>query len=238
MHDGEDPAASPPGAIAALDPDEDRWEVVTPEGSEHAPAAPIHAAFGLEATGTVWVLTAETAHVLDPDLGAWIRSGERSAVVEVVADVDVLAAVAHPARWTGDSARIYLAGPSAIHELAYDSGTERLSFVESVGYGSDWHSPHAPAPWMLLAGWADVDNTDGWFLAADGGQDAIDGIGAYLALLTGDGSLHIYDREGCHQFVASHAAASAPPFDVAGAPDPRDVRALAWTGARLWAFTP
>jgi len=209
-------------------------------GDTHAPIDTIEAAFAVEEASKIWVLTNYTYNIMDMNTLDWIDSGDRDSVFGLDPVHSVFATTATPSWYTGEqgaTVALYVTGNR--HTYAYDLGTDTLTQLTSEGYDGAWDNYWAPAHTHIRAAWVDVENARGW--AAEGNPADICGapstqMAAYLAVVSLDGVVHLYDEEWCNDFVAVPAGSDFGFFTYTNAPEPTDVEAIAWTGTDLIIF--
>jgi hypothetical protein len=209
-------------------------------GDAHAPTGVIEAAFAVEEAGKIWVVTYTTYNVMDMNTLAWIDSGDRDTIFGLDPVHSVFAMTSTPSWYTGESgATIALYVTGNRHTYAYDLDTDDITLLTSEGYDGAWDNYWAPAHTHIRAAWLDTENARGW--AAEGNPADICGapstqMAAYLAVMSLDGVVHLYDDEWCNDFVAVPAGSDFGFFTYANAPGPTDVEAIAWTGTDLIIF--
>ncbi len=222
----------------------DTWEAwpLSASGAAHAPGSPIEEAVAIEATGRVWVLTRSTWHVLLVDGLQWIDSGDRDALFPEVAGQEVVAAASVPAGWASDptptTADVFIETSETAWIYSFDLDTRSFTLVSSAPM--DWTGdPLAPDPAAVTLAWLAVDETAGWGSAGD--PFATCGLGTsvmgpYAVYMSSSGAVHLYDAGWCFQFVARMPAPDFSIFTFAGAPDPRVLGGVDWTGEMMVAF--
>ena len=214
-------------------------DMVSP-GDPHAPTSTIEAAFAVEEAGKIWVLTYTTYNIMDMDTRTWIDSGDRDTIFGLDPVHSVFATTATPSWYTGmEGATVVLYVTGNRHTYGYDLDTDEITLMASEGYDGAWDNYWAPAHTHIRCAWVDVDNARGW--ATEGNPAEICGapsteMAAYLAVMSLDGVVHLYDEEWCHDFVAVPAGSDFGFFTYANAPGPTDVEAVAWTGTDLILF--
>ena len=228
--------------IWTLHQDETIWESWPLGGDVHAPTAAIEEAFAVEETGRVWVLTRSTWHLLLLEDLSWIDSGDRDSLFPEVAGLPIQSAASVPAGWANTepdtTADVYLVTGSDAYIYGYDLETRAFTLTLEATF--DWSADRlAPDPESVNLAWLAVDETAGWATPGDPFATCGAGehfLGPYVAYLTTDRQVYLWDAGWCSQFVASLAAADFSVFTYGGAPDPIDLGGADWTGDTLITF--
>jgi hypothetical protein len=225
-----------------LDAQSSTWTAHPMEATEsvHAPTGAIQVAFNV-GPGRVWVLTANTFHVLELETLAWTSSGGRDAVFPEASGESLTMAMKAPDDWAapGGAATVNLQYEFSALAYAWDPASTSFTLLVATDLGADWQTDLAPGAASVEAAWLGHDGDLGWTGSASPeeacGAEA-DAVGPYFAVLTTDGRMHVYDAGYCFAFVSSMPAATFPVFNYSGAPNPSAVGAAAWTDGGLISF--
>jgi hypothetical protein len=212
-----------------------------PDASPPAPSAPIEAAFTIADLGKIWVLTADSWHVLSVGSLSWLTTGARDELFPELTGQTLQAAVGVPASYGGTSeASVMLATATELHTYTYDITSDAVAWVASAAYDEAWDVPTAPDPAAINAAWIDMDHAAGWVTEGDPlascGEGSHD-IEAYAAFLDPNG-LFLYDAGTCMEFFELVPAATWNIFTFPGAPATYIAKATTWTGSSLVFFGP
>ena len=225
-----------------LDAETSTWTAhpMVPIESVHAPTTPIDVAFSV-GRERIWVLTANTFHVLALDSLEWISSGDRDTLFPEASGLDLTLAIKAPNSWDaqdGDATVNLQYGFSAL-VYTWDAASSSFSLFLATDLGTDWQSALAPAASSVQAAWLGHDAEYRWTGAATP-RTACDtdeaSLGPYFGALTVDHLLHLYDAGHCFGFVSAMPAATFSIFNYPNAPDAEVLGATSWTGAGLIAF--
>ena len=212
-----------------------------PDASPQAPAAPLEAAFTIADLGKIWVLTADSWHVMSVGSLSWLTSGARDDLFPELTGQTLQAAVGVPASYGGTvEATLMLATATEIHTYTYDITSDAVVWLASTAYDEAWDVPTAPDPAAINAAWIDMDNAAGWITEGDPlascGEGSHD-IEAYAAFLDPNG-LFLFDAGTCMEFFELVPSATWNIFTFPGAPAPYIASAATWTGSSLVFFGP
>ncbi len=225
-----------------LDTESATWAAHPMEPTEgvHAPTSAIHVAFSV-GRERVWVLTADTFHVLALDTLTWVSSGDRDSLFPEASGESLTMAIKAPEDWTAleGAATVNLQYQFSAVVYTWDPESSSFTLLVETDLGADWQTDLAPAAASVQSAWLGHDGDFGWTGSASPAEACgaeADALGPYFAVLTTDDRLHLYDAGYCFDFVSSMPTETFPIFNYTGAPDPSAVGAAAWTEGGLIAF--
>jgi hypothetical protein len=218
------------------------WEAhaLNPSDTVHAPSAPIEVAFSV-GSNRAWALTHNSYHVVLVDTLEWIASGDRDTLFPEVAGRRLRTAFKSPHRWNEEDglADVYLTREDRAFVYTWDPSTGGFEHALTTDFGRDWQGNRAPEIDTLKGAWYANDTGVGWTSPSSPrdtcGANA-DSLGPYLALLTTESTIYLWDGGYCEDFVSHMAIEQFSVFALPGAPDGGVLDAVEWTGAGLIAF--
>jgi cysteine-rich repeat protein len=193
-------------------------------GDPHAPSTPVVAAAGMEPDAQALLFTTTTWHLLTLPGGSFTAHGALNVAFPGLPTSSLQTAVGQYDQGEARHTVMFLTG-GMVYLYSYagspDSGASlELGPVDPSGQ-SDWQTPHAPPPAAVVADFMDLYNSHGWVGATipdacGAGPDQQ--IGAYVAFLTPDAQLHLYEAGYCFEFFATVPLSTFGPFAAANAP--------------------
>jgi hypothetical protein len=217
-----------------------KWEVFDEAGrpSRFAPTDEIRAAFDLEHSNKVFVLTDSKLHLLLLRPPRWSEPLELSELHASIEGADIKAAWSDPRRAPDDRIAILgvKGGTPTIWRGRYDLKTD--SFTEfGEGETVNWTSTNAPAPEGVTAAWRDNRNTRDWMTGEPPCDVPHDEFQAYIAMVT-PMTLHMNDPWYCKDHFAKMPVGMSPAAMAEGFPGVDKFAAATWHGRELFLFAP
>lgn len=186
------------------------------------PSGPIEGAFAATLVNEVWILTADTIYLFDPDAMTITATLDRDAFFPEAAGATILHAISsnhgHIANNPPTPAEdVYLVSADTTWIYTVDVVTldrELLQTVPTEPAGGE----QAPAATAIVAYWSDIENTNEWVKVAGICDDPMLSLTRYGAAIVDDDSVRLQDFGTCFEYVYAVDLAGYPPFSLTGAP--------------------
>jgi len=228
------------------------WSTKSIAGNlDHAPRHPIQAAFYVNATNQIWVITSKTWNVITKQAGwKWIKSGDRSQTFPELDNTQITSAWNAPATHTKspvDFIGISTAGPNPkVYNYALQPLKDEFQYVSTVTFDL-FSGPKAPNYGKVIGAWVVLENKSNHpaynAISALSPMDFCPEktqqttVGPYMGVMTSTGGTYIFESEYCFQFISAAPSANVDYFKAPQAPDPSSVSATVWAQNHLVTFT-
>ncbi len=224
-------------AYWTLSPEAKSWRrVAVDPDAAFAPKGAVLAAVGLAPLQQIYVLTADSYHVLSTVSETWIAAGERDALFPQLAGLPLHHATGFTSQ-PPDTIVSIVAG-TQVFSYMHLGGPKSFVYDSAVPCcGINWLGPNAPDPYAVRDGWARLGDTEGWIPANPqllcGLDEPAPAFGYQLSI--GDGFVYPQDIGYCFDFYPPIPYDQFPPFTMQGAPANDLVGGAAYVDG-LWIF--
>lgn len=217
--------------------EDDEWTRVSlPQPlPEHAPAAPVVAAFELTNHNRIFALTADRFHVLQPSTEAWIASGPRTSLLPGLPG-ELLQAYA--VADNNDTYTLYAVGDPEAWLYTLPAAGYQASLMQTSDCCNSWTDLVKPPSQAAVRDlFIDLASPYPWttaeFYAPCIKQDI--NLSKYAAWVTAT-DVYVQDIAYCFQMVYVRSHAQFTPFAAPGAPPGALIGGTALLGERLYVF--
>lgn len=196
------------------------WERVPVDANaSFAPQTTVLAAIGLAPQQQIYVLTADSFHVLSTATRTWIAAGPRDSIFPELAGTTLYHANGIP-NSPPDTIVSIVAGTDGFSYTFIDAGQMFTLDAQVPCCGPNFMGPNAPDPYSVRDGWGQLGDPEGWLpndVQALCGLDQPEQPYGYNVLI-GDGLVYPQDLGYCFDFYAPIPFAQFTPFTFPGSP--------------------
>jgi hypothetical protein len=186
------------------------------------PSGPVEAAFAATLVDEVWILTADSIYLLDPETMSILDTLDRDALFPEAAGAAILHAFSTNHGFIGN-------GPASAGEDIYlvAADTTWVYTVDVVALEGELFDvvptelgggAQAPAPATIAAYWSDIQNTSEYVQIVGICDNPMLKLTRHGGAIVDDDSVRLQDFGSCFEYVHAADLVDFPPFALAGAP--------------------